>query len=86
MPASRKEVESQENKLSYLDSKADALSQGRCERCFCYYPNDDLFCHSTEIPNWACHVGKKAKVVSDKPAKGKSKVGSEEEQLMLELE
>ena len=85
MPASRKEVDNQEERLRYLSSKDDARLEGRCEGCFCYFPDDDLFCHSTEIPSYRCPVGKKIKVVSDKPKK-KSRVGSEEEQLSLPIE
>lgn len=86
MPASRKEVDNQENRLRYLSTKDDARLEGRCEGCMCYFPNDDLFCHSTEIPSYRCPIGKKVRVVSDKPAKRKSRVGSEEEQLSLELQ
>ena len=86
MPASHKEVDNQEDRLRYLDTKDDARSKGKCEGCICYHPDDDLWCHSTEIPSLKCPIDKKVKVVSDKPAKKKSKLESEEEQLSLPIE
>jgi len=86
MPASRKEVDNLEHRLRYLDTKDDARSKGKCEGCFCYYPDDDIFCKSTEIPSNRCHIGKKVKVESNEPKKIKDKSALGEKQLKLPLE